>query len=201
MKKVIAILTILVIATVALFAASETHTIKITVDIATVTPAFQLFIGNDSVVTNNGNPPVPFTNNAPYAPNAQGAGYDTGWDGFNASRSVSVTARVANAAQIEQTYTLSFSDGVFTVVRAGSNSTTHAPSISVAQSNNQVPTGITSITIDHEDAAVVFSGAQCTSGTNLVTATYTYSADTTIVPGTYSANIVMTVTEGVLNNN
>ena len=201
MKKVIAILTILVIATVALFAASETHTIKITVDIATVTPAFQLFIGNDAVVTNNGNTPTSFTDDASYAPNAQGNGYDTGWDGFNASRSVSVTARVANAAQIEQTYTLSFGDGVFTVERAGSNSTTHAPSISVAASNNQVPTGITSITIDNEDAAVVFSGAQCTAGTNLVTATYTYSADTTIVPGTYSANIVMTVTEGVLNNN
>ena len=195
MKKIIAILTILVIATVALFAASETHTIKITVDIATVTPAFQLVIGDDDVVTNNGNTPTVFTDRATYAPNSEGAGYDTGIRDFATSKSVSVTARVANAAQIQKTYTLSFGDGAFTVVRAGSNDTALNPTIAVAACSQQMPTGVTSITINNnnKNADVLFSGAQCTAGTNLVTATYTYGPDTTIVPGVYSANIVMTV--------
>ena len=189
MKKLITILAILVLAAAAIFATSESHTIKITVNLAATTPAFQLVYGD--AVTNTGK--ATFGTKPSYTADNNEAGYATGITDFTTSKSVSVTARIANAAQIQKTYTLSFGDGVFTVVRGGSNETEHAPTISVAASNNQLPTGIDSITIDDEEAAVEFNGAQCTANTNLVTATYTYGADTTIAPGTYSADITMTV--------
>ena len=75
---------------------------------------------------------------------------------------------------------------------------TKAPQIIAAATT--IPTGttgITSVVATGSTAKVQFSGAQCVADTTLATATYNYTADTAIIPGTYYADLVMTVTEGI----
>lgn len=209
MKKIIAVLTILAVLTGALFAASESHSIKITVTLAETLPAFQLSIGG--VVTNKENgTPVEFVNNATYAPYvaadpqaqppvAEANVYDASSSINFATNggSVTVTAKIANAAQTSKGFTLAFSNGVFNVTKPTGADTKSPESIAAATTIANGTTGITSVVATGSTAKVQFSGAQCVEDTTLATATYTYTADTAIIPGTYYADLVMTVTEGI----
>lgn len=215
MKKIITVLTILAVLAGALFAASESHTIKITVTLLETLPAFQLTIGD--VVTNNENGiPVEFVNNATYAPYiapvaanpnaeppvaavAEANVYDASSDINFATNggSVTVTAKIANAAQTTKGFTLVFSDGEFDVTRPAGAGTKTPQSIAAATTIAGGTTGITSVAVTGSTAKVQFSGEQCVANTTLATATYTYTADTAIIPGTYYADLVLTITEGI----
>ena len=209
MKKIITVLTILAVLAGALFAASESHTIKITVTLLETLPAFQLTIGD--VVTNNENgTPVEFVNNATYAPYvaadpqaqppvSEANVYDASSDINFATNggSVTVTAKIANAAQTSKGFTLVFSDGEFDVTRPAGAGTKTPQSIAAATTIAGGTTGITSVDVTGSTAKVQFSGEQCVANTTLATATYTYTADTAIIPGTYYADLVLTITEGI----
>ena len=192
MKKVLTILAILVILTSAVFAAAETHTIKVKADVTQVVPAFQLWLGEAKT---NATPNV-FTDNASYNEFASAA-IDTGFN-LDAAGTVTVIAKLANLAKINKVYTLTFSDGVFDVKRNGSDGT-YAPSSIAATANTDEITGITSIDeADTDEITVTFNGTTVTAvSPTLATVVYSYPGDTEIDPnvgGTfYYANIVMEV--------
>ena len=207
MKKLIAILAIMVVLAGFVFAAtpasgdSETHKIKVKADVTEVVPQFQLWYGTNKTNTT----PADFANGVEYTPYATAA-IDVGFN-LDANGSVTVTAVLANKAKINKAFDLAFSDGVFAVKKNGQDDT-HAPS-SITTTAGDVITGTSSIAkviaANAQEAAadaavrVTFNGTTVTA-TNpvLATAVYAYTADPTIDPNPagefYYADIVLTVT-------
>lgn len=187
MKKVLTILVVLALFAGFAFAdkTQETHTLTITASVDVAVPEFQLF-RDDTLKTN--------TDKNNYN-NVQAAYEATDAAGFklDAGGSVIVSARVANMAKQKQNYTLQFTDGVFNVKRNGADET-KAPAITVAK-NNTATTGVTLSQVENSDTVTAaFNGTKMTeAGYTIATATYAYSADSTIDPGTYTADIVLTV--------
>ena len=204
MKKVITILAILVVLVGSVFA--EDHKIKIKADVAERTPAFSLSL--DSITTNGTNK-TDFGTNPTYY---NETGVDVGFD-LDENGSVTVTAYVVNSAQnhtkTNKSYTLEFSDGIFTVNRNGVEGT-HAPA-SITTSALTTTTGIKTIVLgdvympnpDFDDTqaeseenpativnstatnkpvVITFSGATMTADKDVATAVYAYTADSTIDP-------------------
>lgn len=193
MKKIFAILLVAFVTFGMVFAAAETHIIKIKADVTEITPAFQLVYGVNKTNTT----PNVFTNNASYDP-YDSAAIDTGFN-LDAGGTVTVTAVLANKAKTKTAYTLTFSDGVFDVKRNGTDGTL-VPSI--VTTAGDVITGTSAVAKASEAADapvnVTFNGTTVTA-TNpvLATATYTYTADPTIDPNAdgefYYADILLTV--------
>lgn len=187
MKKLITILAILTVLVGVIFADAESHQIKITVTITETVPAFQLkFNGANS---NSGK--TVFTNNATRTDNTPVAsGIDFESD-TAANRTVTVNAHIANDAKQTAKYRLTFSDGVF---KDNEDATVVSPSSITAKvgSGAGYGTGV-STTVDGAVATSSFTGAtRCVADTLIAQADYVYpKAD--IAPGTYTANIVMTV--------
>lgn len=187
MKKVLTILVVLALVAGFAFAVKtqETHTLTITADVDVEVPEFQLF-RDDTLKTNTA---------ANKYDNAQVAYEATADAGFklDAGGNVIVSARVANLAKQRQNYTLQFTGGTFNVTRNGGTGT-KAAAITVAK-NNTATTGVTlSQAEDSDTVTAAFNGTMMTeSGYTIATATYAYSADSTIDPGTYTADIVLTV--------
>ena len=209
MKKVLTVLAVLVLLTGVVFAATETHTIKVSSTVNPDAPAFQLILGD--ITTNDGTTPVKFANAKAYAPYvaaveddptteeneavAEQNVYASAVNFASNGGTFTVTAKLANAAKQVRVYTLTFKGGIFTVARAVGTSTEQAPaSIAAATTIANGTTGITSVGIDGAVATVSFNGATCSeNGTILATAVYTYEEDKDIIPGTYYADVVMEV--------
>lgn len=188
MKKLITILAILTVLVGAIFADAESHQIKITVTIAETVPAFQLKFNdansNANSVAFNG---TPKSYNTPVA-----ATIDFESD-TAANRAITVDAYLGNTAKQSAQYTLTFSDGDFKT--SGNNPVTVASPSSITAivgSGAGYGTGV-STTVEDEVATVTFNGAtRCVANTLIAQAKYQYpKAD--IAPGSYTANIVMTV--------
>lgn len=195
MKKVLTILAVLAIVTFAVFADSEVHTIRIKADVTEVVPAFQLWLG----ATKTNTTPVEFTNNATYNLVDDASAIDTGFN-LDAGGKVTVYAVLANKAKINKAYTLTFSDGVFSVKRNTVGGTL-VPSITTTALDPKI-TGTSSIVKTSEAAdapvEVTFNGTTVTATEpKLATAVYNYTGDPTIDPTAedeyYYANIVLTV--------
>ena len=189
MKKVLTILVVLALVAGFAFAevapkTQETHTLTITASVDVAIPQFQLFRGE--VKTND--TPNAFDNTTPSYSDTDAAGFK-----LDAGGSVEVVAKVANQAKQKQSYTLQFKDGVFDVERNGVPET-QAPTITVAK-NNTTTDGVTLSQVEDSDTVTAaFTGTKMTvSGYTLATATYAYSADSTIDPGTYTADIVLEI--------
>ncbi len=192
MKKLITIMAILIVLVGAIFAAAESHQIKITVTIAEVVPAFQLKIANTTANSNSagiafGSAPSTKADDTPVAVNIN---FESNND---ADRKVTVDARIANAAKQSKVYTLTFSDGDFKT--SGNNPTTVVSPSGIAAkvgSGAGYGTGV-STEVNGAVATATFNGTdRCVANTLIAQADYQYpTAD--IAPGTYTANIVMTV--------
>ena len=225
MKKAITILAILAIVVGAVFATNETHTLRVRADVTAVEPAIQLKLNVNEYKT-NGTPNeyyqavreevegvptlVPTQHNyTDYATNNNA--FDTG---FNLDQQGSVTAYayLANYAKTNKIYTLSFSDGEFSVKRHG-NTETYGPSSITSSAGDSAATFYTTALgtahVDPEDAeselltnqdiTVTFLGKTVeTKDVILAQAVFAYPGDTTIDPTTsenpwYYANITLTV--------
>ena len=193
MKKVLTILVVLALVAGFAFAevapkTQETHTLTITADVDVEVPAFQLFRDN-TLKTNTDANKYDNVKDAYVVTEAEAAGFK-----LDAGGSVIVSARVANMAKQKQNYTLQFTDGEFKNVKRNGGNGTQAPTITVAK-NNTTTDGVTLSQVENSDTVTAaFNGTKMTeSGYTIATATYAYSADSTIDPGTYTADIVLTV--------
>ena len=224
MKKLITILMVLAIVVGAVFAESETHSIRIKSDVDGELPMFQLILLNSTGVTNNE------VNNQTTntTPNAFGTGENDSYAGnetdatavdvgFNLDEGGTVTfiAKCANAARFSSNdtgriYTLVFTGGTFRVSRYGVASTTTgegeqavttyeelAPAITVKQTTN--PSGFTYPETINNGVKVKIgtSGVKTgeTAGATMATAEFKYTADKSIDPGTYYADVTLTITQ------
>ena len=187
MKKVLTILVVLTLIAGFAFAdkTSETHTLTITASVDAAIPQFQLFRGTVK------------TNDSAAGFDAAALSYtDNDEAGFNLDEggSVEVKARVVNLAKQKQNYNLTFSNGTFGVKRDGEDQSFDPTSITVSK-NNETTDGVT---LSQENGSTTvtaaFNGTKMTEGNYLIaTATYAYTGDSTIDPGEYTANIVLTV--------
>ena len=189
MKKLIAVLVILTVLVGAIFADAESHQIKITVTIAETIPAFQLkFNGANS----NANA-VAFANNAQRTDNTPVAATIDFESNTAADRTVTVNAYLANTAKQTAQYRLTFSDGVF---KDNEDHTVVSPSSITAKVGSGAGYGAqygVSTAVANAVATVTFDGAiRCTADTLIAQAEYLYPKSD-IAPGTYTADIVMTV--------
>lgn len=224
MKRLIAILMVLAIVVGAVFAESETHSIRIKSDVDAELPRFQLILLSSTGVTNNE------VNNQTTntTPNAFGTGENDSYAvndtnatavdvGFNLDEGGTVTflAKCANAARFSSTdtgriYTLVFTGGTFRVSRYGVASTTTgegeqavttyeelAPVITVKQTTN--PSGFAYPETINNGVKVKIgtSGVKTgeTAGATMATAEFKYTADKSIDPGTYYADVTLTITQ------
>lgn len=187
MKKVITILAILVVLTSAVFA--ETHKLKIEATSELVVPVFEMSIG--SVKTNTASSAFGTENNTTLVKTDVAKTFN-----FEDGADVLVTVKILNPAKTKQNYLLAFGDGVFRVMRnnvesaaTGSNLDV-SPDITTTEESGAgyASTGTAgSVTLD-------FNGTRCAENSVVTTATYSYTADDSIDPGTYSANIQLDIT-------
>ena len=201
MKKLIAILAILVVLVGAAFA-SDTHTLNVSCTITPVVPQFALGYSTARSNTNT----AYSTTTASYAISTETVVAAAGADIVD-NNSITVYAYVLNAARQKQTYTLTFSGGKFdssvtgcTSLKIDGAATVVTPDISTASSiaSNTAVKGLNKVTATGETLSVPFNGSQmnATAETELGSATYDYGdLDwTTIDPGTYTTNIILTIT-------
>ena len=221
MKKAITILAILAIVVGAVFATSETHTLRVKADVTAVEPAIQLKLNVNDYKTNGSANEyyqavevegvlTPTQHNyTDYA--TDGNAFDTGFN-LDAAGSVTAYAYLANYAKTNKIYTLHFSDGVFSVKRNG-NPEDYAPSSITSSAGASAATFYTtalgtahvdpqdeeSALLTNQDITVTFLGKTVeTKDVILAQAVFAYPGDTTIDPTTsenpwYYANITLTV--------
>lgn len=191
MKKVLTVLAILVVLTSAIFA--ETHKITINARSTEVEPVFQMTIGN--VTTNTNNSVFGTANNDSLIKVTPEEVYFN----FEQGGTVGVSVKIQNPAKTKTNYSFAFSDGVFAVNKNGAskdaqeNAYTVAPTITATAKSG---VGFAALANSNEDktANIDFNGTTCTAGTEIVTATFVYGADTTVDPGKYTANIQLDIT-------
>ena len=194
MKKFLACLLVFVFVVAGIFAdpapkSSEQHNLTITAQIAEVVPVFQLKLGSTATNTTPNNFDNATTSYSVDASSEANGTIDLSGTGTVA---VNVIAYLANAAKTSRDFVLAFSGGTFATVTSNKESTPVAPTIDTAKGTNNgfVVTG------DGEGDASVdvdFNAKTCTVGT-IVTATYTYDRSDEYDPGTYTTDIILTVT-------
>ncbi len=191
MKKLITILAILTVLVGAIFATNptESHEIHITVTINAELPAFQLKFNG----ANSNSTAVKFTDEAEREDSTAVAATIDFESNTASARTVTVDAYLANTAKQSAQYKLTFSDGVF---KDGNSQTVVSPTSITAAAGSGTGYGAAngvSTTVSGAVATVTFGGTvRCTADTLIAQAAYLYpKAD--IAPGTYTADIVMTV--------
>ena len=215
MKKVFAIIAIMVVLVGAVFAdgnPAETHTLHIKTVVDTIIPQFQLKIASTytdaDYITNNDNPINQFDDGASYR-----LGGNTDQTAIDVSDAVVLdkdgeqaivfSAIIANQPKTSshggtsRSWTLAFSGGAFAVTKAGTDATI-------------TPTIATSNGADYNDGVTIVLGTgnnantatltltanqPSKAGIEIVKATYTWTGDRTVDPGTYETDVVMTVTQ------
>ena len=195
MKKILITLLILSLGIIGVFAASETHNLTLTVDIATTVPAFRLRTSDAKAIDNNTTPTV-FTNEANYT-----GSYDyttTEWE-LGKAHTLEVEGLLVNNAKTNVSYTVTFSGGTFAVTRGSdTTNTAYAPTSITASAPTSSVTGINTISASGAVVTLPFNGATATASTGtpvvVAKAAYSYPEDKTIDPGNdYTTTITMTV--------
>ncbi len=221
MKKAITILAIIAIVAGAVFATSETHTVRIKADVNAIKPVFGLMMDGNSYKTNTaaldgetdytGDYTTEFGRAASYGMTNEATANDSALAvSFKLDQGGTVTFNAVllnNAKEISQ-YDLTFGDGVFTVSKNGIGNQQHGPS-SVAVTKGSDITGLTitdgsattpalydkKINLDFDGKAI--SGVSNNAPKTLATAVYTYPEDLTIdaLPQDqyYYADVTLTV--------
>ena len=207
MKKLIAILAIMVVLAGAVFA-SEGHTIRVKADVTEVIPAFQLMIDLtevDDFYTNT--TPTQYGNNA-YSPLTNDTAKDVEFN-LDQNGNVTVKCYLANFAKTTHKYTLVFSDGAFKNIKKNKqDADDHAPtSITTSTGANVADTYTITLGTAHVDGddtkplltnqaiEVQFHGKTVeTKDVVLAQAVYAYTKDPAIDPGVYYADITLTIT-------
>ena len=217
MKKLIAILAIMVVLVGVVFA-SETHTVKIKADVNSIVPVFALKQGEYKTNTATLNTATEYTGDyTTQYKDGESYGMTAANDTENAllvdfkldqGGSVTFYAILLNNAKQIETYTLEFGGGVFTVSKNGTANQQHGPqTVTVTKGD-----GITGLTIADGAAAttalydkkigLTFDGKAISGVSNdnphtLATAVYTYPEDLTIdalpAGSYYYADVTLTV--------
>ena len=214
MKKLIAVLAIMVVLAGAVFAA-ETHRITIKGDVTVVVPVFGLNLGT---YTTNAATLTTVNTVAPYT-TQYGAATTYGMTALDETDAIAVTfkldkggsvtfnAVLLNPAKQNASYTLEFGDGVFNVSRNGITENQKLAPKSITTEAKGAGTGVSTALGDavgqsttNKKIAVTFNGTTVdeTLPYTLATAVYAYDADPTIDPTTngafYYADVTMAVT-------
>jgi hypothetical protein len=197
MKKVITILAILVVLTSAVFAASETHTLRLSATVDTVLPQFQLVYGDYR--TNNGQTIKAF---------ADEADYDLTESAIDVSevlildkdgdQSIEFSVIIANKPKAgkgsSRSYTLTFGGGTFASVKKAGVAAPMAATI-VTSNGAKYNDGVTVTGVGGSTAKVTLGSEPATAGNEIVKATYTYEGDRTVDPGTYTTDIILSIAQ------
>jgi hypothetical protein len=202
MKKAITILAIIAIVAGALFATSETHTVRIKADVNVIKPVFGLMMDGDTYKTNTatldgdtdytGDYTTEFGRNASYGMTGEENDNDNALAvSFKLDQGGTVTFNAVllnNAKEISQ-YDLTFGDGVFTVSKNGRPNQQHGPSSVEVTAGSDI-TGLDiadgddagdydkKVNLDFDGKAI--SGVTNAAPKTLATAVYTYPEDLTI---------------------
>lgn len=201
MKKLITILAVMMVLVGFAFAATETHNLNVEITIDPVYPIFSLYYGEHSNDKKTGDE----TTNAhavvasyTISDQKEAAGTD-----ITADNAITVSAYVMNKAKVKQNYTLTFEGGNFdgtdgTKLKVNGTLTSYVATITTAPTTSEI-VGISEVEETAEGTLVAkFNGTQMTADDKSVvlgTATYTYDvAWNTVDPGTYTTNIVLTIT-------
>ena len=212
MKKLIAILVVMVVLAGVVFAAtSETHNVYIDSEVLPVVPKFQVKLESHQAlnaqeatvvagyVTNDAQTPSAYTDGAAY--HAEGDANDQTRQrvfSLEVGGTVTVGAYLVNNAKQVKTYTIEFSNGAFTGIKVqGSGADDIAPSIAAFSSVNADIDGIDAVTASTGSLTVPFTGTTVTdaepNALKLGYATFTYVAHPEVDPGVYNANILVTI--------
>ena len=219
MKKAITILAILAIVVGAVFA-DETHTLKIKATQQNIEPAFQMYVKavtqtgatKDSTIITN---PTAVKYDLLEEVGDGDEEYDSSASeaatfSFELANTVTVAVKLGNAAKTAQNYLLTFKDGVFNVKKNGA--ATHKTGVdettgedimtgwtvepsskmAAAGANSDAVNGFTTAPSTNT-ATVDFNGTTCTIGHEIATCDFAYAAHTDVDPGTYFANVVLTI--------
>ena len=195
MKKVITILAILVVLTSAVFAASETHTLRLSATVDTVLPQFQLVYGGYR--TNTG--ANAFADEADY--NLTESAIDVSEvlildeDGDQSIEFSVVLANKPKAGRgTSRSYTLTFSGGTFASVTKAGVAAPMAATI-VTSNGAKYNDGVTVTGVGYTTAKVTLGTEPSAAGNEIVKATYTYEGDRTVDPGTYTTDIILSIAQ------
>ncbi len=209
MKKVIAILAIMLVIVGAVFAA-ETHTIKLKTQVGGEVPAFQLSyvsggIGSAASATNVASSTVAMYQYGDANSPDSFAGDDIEvLDISENDITVKFSALLANDAKRKnEVYNVTLEAGAFSVLRSGIQGELAASSQAVAVSTTLaarlgIDTTASALQSDAKTVKLVFNGAECVAG-EVATLTATYTKDASIDMNAagefYYAPITMTVTK------
>ena len=199
MKKIFAVLAIMLVIIGAAFAAEETHTIKIKADVAEVVPAFQLELLSPATSYTTNDTPNVFANAAAYNGLTEGTAKDVNFN-LDQNGTVTVQCNLANLAKTNKSYTLTFGGGDFAVKRQGTDGI-HSPSSVVSSAGANVVDTYTCEKGDgdgNQPITVNFLGKTVQDASAvLATCVYSYTGDSTIDPNVngsfYYADITLTV--------
>ena len=196
MKKILAILTVLILTAGIMFAdpsqATGTAAIDITASVGELVPAFQLLYKTNA--TNEAE--MPFGTGSSYSLPAISTGLDISKEDVTAE----FYAVIAQGARQNAEYFLKFEAGAFnTTSNKVSNPTVCTESTLVDSIDQQyygalAASDISSVTgSNSQSAKIIFSGAIIAEQVRLLKFVATWTKDTTIDVGTYSADVTMTV--------
>jgi hypothetical protein len=217
MKKAITILAVLIVLVSAVFAA-ETHKLKIKATQATIAPAFQMYVksvaqaagasADSTIVTNSSAEKFDAHDGDTMARGGLNPESDIAATiNFEVTNTVTVAVKLGNDAKTTQNYLLTFSDGIFNVNKNGAsqynNGTEQDPDMknytvgpesksAAAGEDSSAENGFTTAPSTNT-ATVDFNGKTCTTGHEIATCAYAYAAHTDVDPGTYYADIVLTI--------
>lgn len=213
MKKVLTVLTILVVVLGCVFAedpaptpaptpASETHNITIATTVDAVTPSFQLKYTNVAADANtllkNGQQGQ-FANGSEYEAGPVDTGVDLSKDNITAD----FYAVVAIGARSTSGYTLQFTAGPFAakankddhpVACASSSLVTQLPADNSLANIIVLDGDVSSVGNNVKSQDILFKGSPVTSKIDIVKFTATWNADSAIDMGTYYADVSLKIT-------
>lgn len=204
MKKLLAVLTVLVLAMTMIFANpgdTETHTVVITATVSEVVPSFMLLYNTSytNAEALNNNPPNyygQFTDGASYElPAAISTGLDLSKEDIVAE----FYAVIARGARQTADYLLTFEAGAFDTKANKVNKPTECTestlesTIDPALENVISASEISSVDGNSQTAKISLNGSLASTQVNLLRFVATWTKDTTIDTGTYSADVKMTV--------
>ena len=197
MKKILAILTVLILAAGTMFAdpsqANGTAAIDITASVGEIVPAFQLMFKTNAT-NEEGNR---FGTESSYTlPQA----FSTNLDLSREDVTAEFYAVIAQGARQNAEYFLTFEAGAFDTKSNNVNKPTACSNSTLVDSIDQKYAGtltasdISSATgSNNQSAKIILNGAVAAEQIRLLKFVATWTKDTTIDPGTYSADVTMTV--------
>ena len=207
-KKILAVLTVLVLAMTTIFANpgdTETHTVVITATVSEVVPSFLLLYNtsytNAEALNNDGtqNPPVYYGQFKDGAYYELPAAISTGLDLSKEDITAEFYAVIARGARQTADYLLTFEAGEFDTKSnkvdkpTKCTESTLESTIDPALENVISASEISSVDGNSQTAKISLNGSLASAQVNLLRFRATWTKDTTIDTGTYSADVKMIV--------